>query len=107
MIAGLCQFLELLARERRELSPPTLIDEAWHEAIIDTRNYERFCAEYFGLMLHHQPPLGPEDNRPETLELTVETVELARAMFGDDLEAMVWRRSKRVQAISSSSTPVD
>lgn len=100
MVKGLAQFLVVLAAHRKELSPPTLIDTAWHEALIDTKHYAEFCEEFFGVFLHHHPPHGIEDIRPENLTLTATTVELARKQFGDEIEAVVWRRSKRVQAIS-------
>jgi hypothetical protein len=102
MARGMVQFLIVLAQqnEGRELSPPALIDIAWHEALIDTVNYRNFCAEFFGETLDHHPPITAEDFRPENFDLTRQTVELARVAFGDQLETVVWRRSKRVQVLS-------
>lgn len=93
MVRGLSQFLTLLATERRLLSPPTLIDFAWHEALIDTSEYTAFCAVYFREFLHHHPPRHPDGSGPNKDARTSETVTLARAMFGDALDATVWRRS--------------
>lgn len=42
----------------RPISPPQLIDEAWHTFIIYTRDYAQFCDCYFGGFIHHRP------NRP-------------------------------------------
>ncbi|KTD03798.1 hypothetical protein Lgee_0455 [Legionella geestiana] len=38
------------------------IDEMWHEFILFTADYMRFCETYFGEYLHHLPNLF--DNRP-------------------------------------------
>jgi hypothetical protein len=102
MVRGMVQFLIVLAQQEagRELSPPTLIDVAWHEALIDSVNYRNFCAEFFGKTLDHHPPITAEDFRPENFDLTRQTVELARVAFGEKLETVVWRRSKRVQVMS-------
>lgn len=102
MVDGLCQFLVVLAEQRRVLSPPTLIDTAWHEALIDTTNYAEYCESYFGVFLHHHPPVSAADNAPENFALTSATVDLARETFGSELVATVWRRSKRLQAVSQS-----
>ncbi len=37
------------------------IDAFWHEFILDTRAYQEFCDQYFGIFLHHVPtPDGME-----------------------------------------------
>jgi hypothetical protein len=96
------QFLKVLANHKIELSPPILIDTAWHEALIDTVNYRNFCREFFGATLDHHPPISDEDFRLENFDLTRKTVEFAREMFGHDLETLVWRRSKRVQVLAQA-----
>lgn len=35
--------------------PSQVADELWHEFILYTRHYERFCQEAFGRFLHHAP----------------------------------------------------
>ncbi len=102
MVRGMVQFLVVLAKYRIELSPPTLIDTAWHEALIDTVNYRTFCNEFFETMLDHHPPISNDDFRPENLDLTRKTVDLARDTFGDQLETIVWRRSKHVQILAQA-----
>lgn len=32
-----------------------VIDEMWHIFILHSREYHRFCYEYFGTYIHHQP----------------------------------------------------
>ena len=33
-------------------------DELWHEFILDTREYQRFCRGAFGGLLHHSPAVA-------------------------------------------------
>src|SRR5689334_15273152 len=35
--------------------PSRAVDEAWHEFILDTREYSGFCTAAFGEYLHHTP----------------------------------------------------
>lgn len=37
------------------LSPPEIIDQAWHLHILDTESYAIFCDEMCGRMIHHNP----------------------------------------------------
>lgn len=33
----------------------TVLDEMWHEFILFTQDYDRFCREYLGGYIHHEP----------------------------------------------------
>ena len=35
--------------------PSQAVDDAWHEFILFTRHYDRFCKQAFGRFLHHTP----------------------------------------------------
>ena len=35
--------------------PSKIVDEAWHEFILFTKEYEYFCRQVFGKFLHHMP----------------------------------------------------
>ena len=35
--------------------PSKIVDEAWHEFILFTKEYEHFCRQVFGKFLHHTP----------------------------------------------------
>jgi hypothetical protein len=54
---GLRQFfLAYLNSGRREVAMPSQVaDDLWHEFILYTRDYGRFCAQAFGGFLHHTP----------------------------------------------------
>lgn len=49
-------FMAYLRGGRRPVSMPSqVVDDLWHEFILHTRNYERFCRQAFGRFLHHTP----------------------------------------------------
>jgi uncharacterized membrane protein YgcG len=48
-------FLDLVAESREFISPPKLVDAAWHAFILHTRDYEAYCRERFGRVIHHEP----------------------------------------------------
>lgn len=52
-------FLVLHALHRNvDLVPTELIDEYWHQHILDTRKYAEDCQILFGEFLHHDPYFG-------------------------------------------------
>ena len=55
-------FLDLCARSDEVLSPPVNVDKAWHAFLLHTRDYEAYCNERFGRLIHHQPT-GEPDSR--------------------------------------------
>lgn len=54
---GLRQFfLAYLKSGRRFVAMPSQVaDDLWHEFILHTRHYERYCHQAFGRFLHHTP----------------------------------------------------
>jgi hypothetical protein len=44
-----------MARRRMVSMPSQVVDDAWHEFILFTRNYETFCQKALGRFLHHVP----------------------------------------------------
>ena len=43
------------AKRRMVAMPSQVVDDAWHEFILFTRSYERFCQQAYGKFLHHTP----------------------------------------------------
>jgi len=43
------------AGKRMVAMPSQVVDDAWHEFILFTRHYDRFCRAAFGRFLHHTP----------------------------------------------------
>jgi hypothetical protein len=55
-------FLDLVADSKDFISPPGPVDVAWHAFILHTRDYEAYCRERFGKVIHHEPT-GKADPR--------------------------------------------
>ena len=58
-LAAYKQFMVLKAVckdfDAKKLSPPPLVDEIWHEHILDTRGYRAFCDAAFKQFVDHDP----------------------------------------------------
>lgn len=52
----------LLTGGRPVSMPSQAADELWHEFILHTRHYERFCRKAFGRFLHHTPAVALSRN---------------------------------------------
>lgn len=57
VFAGLNDYFQLCrtAGKRMVAMPSQAVDDAWHEFILFTRQYEKFCQSAFGRFLHHTP----------------------------------------------------
>lgn len=71
---GLKQFFMLyaLCQEGKKpkhgfLMPSRLVDELWHNFMLDSANYAKFCNHVFGGMFHHKP--GPDNGGNKKLHL--------------------------------------
>ena len=53
-------FLDLVADSKDFISPPGPVDVAWHAFILHTRDYEAYCRERFGRVIHHEPTGQPD-----------------------------------------------
>ena len=53
-------FLDLVADSKDFISPPGPVDVAWHAFILHTRDYEAYCRERFGRVIHHEPTGKPD-----------------------------------------------
>lgn len=60
---GLKQFFiaHLMSGNRFVSMPSRIVDDLWHEFILYTLDYKRFCAKAFGRFMHHTPAvaMGP------------------------------------------------
>ncbi|MGE5946051.1 MAG: glycine-rich domain-containing protein, partial [Betaproteobacteria bacterium] len=57
VFAGLRDYFQMcrMAGRRMVAMPSQAVDDAWHEFILFTRYYGRFCRGAFGRFLHHTP----------------------------------------------------
>ncbi len=49
-----------------ELVPGPEVDMMWHEHILHTKQYAKFCKDYFGYFLHHTPKVHIADTDNST-----------------------------------------
>jgi hypothetical protein len=78
-------FLDMVADSREFISPPEPVDVAWHAFILHTRDYESYCRDRFGRVIHHQPTGAPD---PDAYRRAYER----RVAYGGDdtLAPTVW-----------------
>ncbi|MDD5267693.1 MAG: hypothetical protein PHO08_11275 [Methylococcales bacterium] len=50
-------FLNNAAAQRQ--SPTKIVDTAWHEFILHTKEYTEYCTNFFGKYIHHTPDVAP------------------------------------------------
>ena len=57
VFAALGEYFQLCRTAKKGMvaMPSQAVDDAWHEFILFTRQYQRFCANSFGRFLHHTP----------------------------------------------------
>jgi uncharacterized membrane protein YgcG len=79
---ALLVFLDLAAGSKKLISPPEPVDPAWHAFILHTRDYEAYCRERFGRVVHHEPTGAPD---PKAYRRAYER----RAEYGS-LDAAIW-----------------
>jgi hypothetical protein len=77
-------FLDLCAGSKKTLSPPKEVDAAWHAFILHTRDYEAYCKERFGRVIHHQPTAAADPSA------YLRAYESRRAYRWHDPNPIVW-----------------
>ncbi len=73
--------------------PSRLVDEAWHEFILDSLSYIRFCEAAFGEYLHHTPDEAMSTPMPDALADTVRAWD--RSELGSSEESVLWNLDER------------
>ena len=74
--------------------PSRLVDEAWHEFILDSLSYIRFCENAFGEYLHHTPDEAMSTPMPDALADTVRAWD--RSGLGAGEESVLWDLDDRI-----------
>lgn len=65
--------------------PSLAIDECWHNFILFTRDYAKFCRDHFARFIHHAPQAhGNEANFERTLQLV-------KQLFRDEADMSIWK----------------
>ena len=82
------RFLALhLIHPSESIVPNELLDEYWHQHILDTRKYAADCEVTFGSFLHHDPyfGIGGQEDRQRNLRAFANTQKLWKEAFGVSL----------------------
>jgi uncharacterized membrane protein YgcG len=74
--------------------PSRAVDEAWHEFILDSIAYTRFCNGAFGAYLHHTPDEAMSTPMADALGNTVRAWD--RSAVGADQESVLWDLDDRL-----------
>lgn len=83
VLAEVLKFLHLIGENNQRLTPSLVVDLAWHEFILCTRNYHDYCEEHFGRYIHHHPGGDEKQNNQQFLL----THQLYKSAFGTPPEA--------------------
>ncbi|HEY0450601.1 hypothetical protein [Actinophytocola sp.] len=85
-------FIHTCAHSDLRLSPCNAVDLGWHTFILDTVEYERFCARTFGFFVHHVP-IADDDRLAHGVEARAAiertVAEMRRVRFAVDDE--LWK----------------
>jgi hypothetical protein len=76
--------------------PSRLVDEAWHEFILDSLSYTRFCETAFGGYLHHTPDEAMSAPVGDAVGDTVRAWD--RSEMGSTEESVLWDLDGRLGA---------
>ena len=71
-------------KARISVAPSLILDDGWHNFILFTKEYARFCKEYVGEFIHHVPDIG-EPNQ----ERYVISRQVAESLLGP-LDSAIW-----------------
>ncbi len=74
--------------------PSRIVDEAWHEFILDSIAYTRFCNAAFGGYLHHTPDEGMSTPMGSALGNTI--LAWDRSAAGSERESVLWDLDERL-----------
>ena len=89
------RFLFLRATQEGVWSPPSKIDDGWHEFILFTKDYTDFCKLFFSRFIHHSPARINAKPKIGAVEVTIER---AKVLYGR--LSLNWDNPKKIQVSS-------
>ncbi|MFN7872566.1 MAG: glycine-rich domain-containing protein, partial [Cyanobacteriota bacterium] len=100
------RFLFLAIAAGHPVSPSKAVDQAWHQHLLDTRNYwQEFCPRVLGRPLHHTPSRGGEEERQRLGECYRRTLASYRSCFGEAPPADLWPAAEAPAAVAPIAVP--
>src|SRR5258708_1235326 len=81
------KFLEIRNIDKN-CSPSDLIDELWHQHILDTQSYINYCLKKFNRVIHHNPnDSKDQDKRNERIKNTIRQY---REKYSREPNYLIW-----------------
>lgn len=74
------------------------VDHVFHQLLINTKWYFRFCYVHTGVYTHHDPLTPEQQKDPDLLFAVQETIQRLRTAFGDDLQPELKKWEKQFAA---------
>ncbi|TRX53064.1 hypothetical protein FNH22_21380 [Fulvivirga sp. M361] len=97
LLTEVVKFMYLVSAFHVKLTPSLMVDLAWHEFILFTKAYERFCRIELGSFIHHTP----DDNNAANNKNYLKTIQRYISLFGEppvniwgELSRKEWRDSQ-------------
>lgn len=75
------RFMALMAASKKSLTPSPLVDEVWHQCILDTKTYFKM-SNLFGRYIHHNPASGTKKEMKANAIHFWNTIDLYEKNFG-------------------------
>ena len=69
------------------MGPSRVLDMYWHQFMLDTREYKKFCSEIFGRFMDHVP--STSETKEDARASYVRSLETYRQMFGEP-DPVMW-----------------
>ena len=77
------------------VTPSKVIDQVWHEHLLFSSGYRKFCADVIQYDFDHNPELVPVDSQTEIFQAQyMETIELYKTEFGSAPPDDIWAVTK-------------
>jgi hypothetical protein len=76
LLIEVLKFIYLVSRFEIKLTPSIIVDYGWHEFILFTKLYERFCKEKLGKFIHHTPDADTAANNRNFLKTIQHYIQL-------------------------------
>jgi hypothetical protein len=87
LLIEVVKFMYLVSVFDIKLSPSLIVDLGWHEFILFTKAYQRFCNQEMGRFIHHVP----DDDNASNNRAYLKTIQCYINQFGQPPE-YIWGR---------------
>ena len=78
------RFMKIVSSSTMKAAPSKVVDTVWHENIMFTKDYAKYCDDVNGSYIHHTPSLKGDNS------LFLSTIKDYESLFGERPPANVW-----------------